>query len=118
MNINEWIIFGETGISSKTMWAAIAGVVNEENRGKGRFDIPCDVSDFRRCYKFWKQCSITQHQMNIIKDVFPFWEPFIDNWDRLVSLYEKKDHENLYKLINEMDHESRINRGWTKTRPL
>ncbi|MCB0374546.1 MAG: hypothetical protein KDD04_01355 [Sinomicrobium sp.] len=54
MTLNEWIINGETGISSKTMWAAITGTVTAGRKGYG-FDVPHDPDDFRRYGKYpWR----------------------------------------------------------------
>jgi hypothetical protein len=88
MTLNEWIIYGETGISSKTMWAAITGAVSQELES-GYFDIPHDSDDFSRCYKFWKQCNLTREQLNKVKETFNWWAPYIDHWDELAAMYER-----------------------------
>jgi len=105
MTLNAWVVLGETGISSMTMWAAITGAVEGCNRRLGRFDIPYDSADFSRCYKFWKQCELTEDDLNKVKEVFPFWKPFIENWGTLVNLYEAKDHDTLYKYLHELQDE-------------
>lgn len=111
MNLDEWIIYGEIGISSKTMWAAITGIVTG---GSMRFDfnVPHDSDDFSRCYKLWKQCGITAEQLNRVSTVFPWWKPFIDNWDKLVSMFENK--EPMYEYIQTLEYESMILDGWVE----
>ena len=111
MTLLEWMIYGETGISSKTMWAALLGIEEKgEFRGKGNFDIPYDPDDFSRCYKLWKQCDITPEQLNKVKKAFVWWSPFIDNWDKLVCMYENKDR-GIYKYMKTLVDEARILAG-------
>ena len=87
----QWIVSGDTGISSETMWAAINGV---ENHWKG---VPHDPSDFGRCYRYVNTCCITREQMEIVKIYHPPFTPFIDNWDNICKLYESEQHGRMVK---------------------
>lgn len=122
----EWILKGETGISSKTMWAAINGVATpEQKNGKrlGDYDVPYDPADFRRCYKYVNQTGLTKEELQKVKEVFPWYAPFIDNWDELVSLFEKelkradKCCPKTYELIKKLEIESKKLDGWIEISP-
>lgn len=107
MTLDEWIVNDDTGISSKTLWAALKGI-NINNIPNGRFDYPHDNSDFGRCYRLVKNCGITKEHLNEVKKVFNWLSPLIDAWDELVALHEKKEAGNpvynkLQKLRPEMD---------------
>ena len=86
MTLTEWIINGEVGVSSKTMWAAITGAVTGGDKG-GDYDVPRDDNDFRRCYEFVEACEIVSEELDRVKRVFPWYAPFIDAWDELVAMW-------------------------------
>ena len=111
MTLNEWIIFGETGISSKTMWAAIMGVGSDKYL-RGKFDVPHDKADFGRCYKLVKYCNLNKSDLEKVKTAFPWFAPFIDYWDTLVDLYE--NNREMYEYMEALVDESRILGGWKK----
>lgn len=121
MTQTEWVVYGETGISSKTMWSAINGAsTKEQNNRKGnKFDVPHDPADFRRCYEYVKSTNVTKDQLKIVKDVFKWFAPFIDNWDKIVEIYESEKEQRscpkTYDYIQELENESRILDGWVKT---
>lgn len=120
MTLEEWIIFGETGTSSKTMWAVLMDAVTldsaVENKRKGsNLDVPYDKSDFNRCYKLWKECNVTKAQLHKIKTVLKWWSPFIDNWDELVRMLEAD--MKMYDYIQKLEEESKILDGWVRTSP-
>jgi hypothetical protein len=122
MTLQQWIIKGEVGLSSKTMWAAIAGVEDTPQRLTGKYSIPYDPDDFHRCYEFVRLCRITKEQRDMVKIVFPAWSPFINNWDKLSSMYEEnikndwKTHKQIgmYDFMKQLEHESRLIDGWSK----
>jgi len=87
MTLNEWIVKGRVGISSKTMWAVLQGI---DYIG----DKPYDPNDFSRCYKLVKQCNLTEQDLQKISRTLPYWKPYIDNWQKLTEMYEQNDKEN------------------------
>jgi hypothetical protein len=113
MTLNEWIVLGDVGVSSRTMWAAITATVTSGTMGRG-FDIPNDPADFSRCYKLWQKCALTPGQLGLVKVVFPWWSPYIDNWDKLVSMLERNDR-GMYKYMCRLRDEARLLAGWKKT---
>ena len=82
--LDDWIIKGDVGVSSKTMWAAIKRC----DIGPIYGDIPRDPDDFGRCYEFVKGCGISNDDLKIIYQRLPYWKPYIDNWEELCDMYE------------------------------
>lgn len=121
MTQTEWIVNGEVGISSKTMWAAINGAIHEKPHMGFKLDVPHDPDDFRRCKLFVDECAIAKVDFLVIKTVVPWFAPFIDNWDRLVELYNEElgsgKAPKLYKFIQDLEEQSRILDGWKKMGP-
>jgi hypothetical protein len=107
MTLNEWIVNGSVGISSKTIWAVLQGI---ETNG----DKPYDPDDFSRCYKLVKECNILQEDLEKVARTLPYWKPYIDNWEKLTEMYEQNDKENwvnskkigMYELMQRLRTES------------
>lgn len=115
MTLNEWIVFGHVGMSSKTMWAVVSNTLNTENVKKFRVEIPYDKDDFSRCYTLWKECNLSDTDLRKIKELCPIWTPFIDNWYELVRRYESNDE--MYEYMSELVEQGRLKAGWIKTSP-
>ena len=115
MTLNEWIVFGHVGMSSKTMWAVVSNTLNHENIKNFRVEIPYDKDDFSRCYTLWKECNLSDTDLRKIKETCPIWKPFIDNWYELVRLYET--NEEMYDYMSELVEQGRLNAGWIRTSP-
>ena len=101
MTLDEWIISGDTGLSSKTMWAALKFI--DVDPLNNRFSYPSDGGDFGRCYRLVKECNIPKEGLDRVKEVFKWFAPIIDNWEELCSLYEKKG--DIYKRLKELQPE-------------
>lgn len=118
MTLDEWIAFGEVGISSKTMWIALKNIkVVNPRMSMGEYYVPSDPDDFSRCYKLVKFCHVERTGLDHIKSVFPFFAPIIDNWDGLVSFYEQKKHDKLYERLRHFEKEAMKLDGWIQTGP-
>lgn len=113
----EWIVSGDAGISSKTMWAALNGVDMSNAVKGGRFDVPYDPADFGRCYRFYTKCNLTRKDLETIREKVKWWAPFIDNWNELERLYQSEYGDrmpNTYDLIQKLEEQSKILGGWVK----
>jgi hypothetical protein len=99
MTLEEWIIYGETGISSKTMWAALKGVVKDPN-DRWHFDVPHDRADFGRCYKLFTDCDLIEHNLKVVANTFPKWKPIVDNWKELCRRYD--NNEPFYEYLQSL----------------
>jgi hypothetical protein len=121
MTLDEWIVNGEVGVSSKTMWSAIKGVAKGNEQMGWNFDTPSDPDDFRRCYLFYKQCNLTKEDLQTVAKVFKWYKPFMDAWDEMVKLYEeespKRSCPKLYARMEELNNEARTLDGWVQKSP-
>ena len=121
MDIKEWIIKGRKGISSETMWAAITGTATGGRKGgySPCYDVPYDPSDFKRCLDFVNECNVSKEQLLKVKEIFKWWSPFIDNWDKLVELYKEESPSGrcpkLFLMMQELEDESKRLDGWVQT---
>lgn len=82
LRIGEWLVSGDTGVSSETIVAIALGA------RVGRFDIPRDCGDFGRCYRLLKKVPELIDAMPLVAEVCPKWQPLVQNWEELTSLYE------------------------------
>ena len=90
MKPEQWIIEGEVGTSSRTIWAVMTGIATGTRESDGRYyDTPHDPDDFSRCYKLlllfpgWK-CRLSE-----VGVVFPKWQPYIREWEKLETMYHQ-----------------------------
>jgi len=118
MTLDEWIIKGEVGCSSKTMWTALKGIKPDKIKMGWDFDVPADPDDFRRCYLFYKQCELTKTDLENIPKIFTWWKPFVDNWDKMANLFEEESSQKscpkLYEFMMTLNEESKILAGYKK----
>ena len=112
----EWLLSGDTGVSSKTICAVMTG----SNMG-GSFqpDVPYDCGDFGRCYRLLQHFPEWRTRLNEVAEKYPMWGPMIDVWDDLSELYEnerdsKKDH-GLYQRMGKLVDAGLIAAGWKQT---
>lgn len=93
----EWIGLGVMGISSRTMWCVLMGV-----SVVGYVDCPCDVADFDYCVWMVRNGKVTRDDLQKVKERYDWFAPFVDNWDELVSLYDKGKFNELNGRIFEL----------------
>jgi len=82
---NQWIVFGEVGTSSKTIWAVLTNAVISYV-GDWNFDAPHDMDDFSRCYKLIQLFPEWRQRLPEVARIFPIWVPFVREWDKLCEL--------------------------------
>ncbi len=120
MTPEEWILTGEVGISSKTIWAVMMGVVKEPMRCDGwHYDTPRDPDDFSRCYKLIQLFPEWKSRLNEVSRIFPKWTPYIREWDKLTNLYicwhtEISDWHVMYDFMATLHSEAMKLDGWTQ----
>jgi len=112
MTPDEWILCGDTGISSQTIWAVMVGVVNGKNLPtRFRFDVPHDPADFGRCFRLLLRFPEWKGRLNEVAEAFPKWRPMVENWGRMSEVYLRdlatgKSRE-LFDLMVELEEEGR-----------
>ena len=95
----QWVVGNDVGRSSLTMLAAVMDVSDYVKNP----DVPCDISDFGRCYRLAKYAEFTKEDLQKVKDSFPFFAPIIDNWDKLCNAYD--NDVDFYDLLRSFDSE-------------
>jgi hypothetical protein len=118
----QWIVSGDTGISSKTIWAVMMGAVPSEDRTERfQFDVPRDPADFGRCYRLLLVFPEWLGRLDEVSQRFPKWGPFVENWDAMSILYRRELPsgicKELYKLMQELYEDGMIADGWIRTSP-
>lgn len=113
----DWLLGGDTGVSSKTICAVMTG-----SKMKGP-DVPHDPSDFGRCHRLLILFPEWRARLHEMAEQFPMWGPMVEAWDELTALYEKESTNKsgmapkLYDRMQALIDEGRIAAGWTKTGP-
>ncbi len=102
----QWILGRDTGISSKTIWAVMMGVITEPIRCNAQYDIPWDCHDFGRCYRLLDAIPEWKARLQEVAVLVPKWAPLIREWARLEELLldpsaSKKFHSLLHALCKE-----------------
>ena len=98
----KWLVGGDTGISSKTMCAALFGMTPKDS------DMPHDASDFGRCLRF------IRFMPDGTKDIVfkklsdkPEWVEIGKRWDELVDLYDQENWAGIYEILSTIRKECR-----------
>lgn len=79
----DWLMSGDVGISSKTIFSVMTGSVAPEWA-----DTPGDIDDFGRCYRLLARFSEWRKRMPEVSAVYPKWGPMVAAWNELTKLYE------------------------------
>lgn len=80
-----WMNYGETGLSSKTIWNCMM------RNTKYPVNNPHDPSDFNRCYKLLKQIPEWRKRLNELKPLSKEWAALVDNWEKLEKMLIEKN---------------------------
>lgn len=83
---NWWLMFGERGVSSETIFQTIFGGQILQRGGCH----PLDPDDFRRCYLLLQAIPEWKSKLHLMKVVSPVWEKLVDNWDVLTEMLEEQ----------------------------
>jgi len=81
----EWIVAGDTGISSRVIWAVMMGVSLDV---MGHVDVPYDPPDFGRCYRLLEIMPSWRDRLDKVAEKCPKWQPLVKHWDGLEEMYE------------------------------
>lgn len=87
--LNEWLLFGDTGQSSKAMAAASIGRLE-------RGSYPHDLSDLNRCMKLLQEVPEVRESIPLMTTLNPEWKGLSENWEELEGLfYEELGLDNI-----------------------
>lgn len=101
--VRWWTEHGDIGISAATIYLAFTGRVIGPLISEDRADIPHDPDDFQRCYRLLDRIPEWEFDLKKVVDKFPFWGPFVANWQEFKNLYvEEKPTGRCKKLWDRM----------------
>ncbi len=108
----EWIVKGEVGVSSKTIWSVMIGIETTPGQHCGfTYNVPLDPDDFRRCHILLRLFPKWRKRLNEVAKVFPRWKPMVDNWAKMTELFEQEHPSGkapkLYDFMQELETEGR-----------
>lgn len=83
----EWLMSGDTGVSSETICAVMCGVRIHSCFGT---DVPHDPSDFGRCYRLLKKFPEWRARLPEVSKKHRAWKRLVEHWDELTALYERE----------------------------
>lgn len=119
MKPEQWIVNGEVGISSKTIWAVMMGAVIKNGNSWWNYDVPHDPDDFSRCWKLLVLFPEWRKRLGEVAKVFPKWTPFVREWDKLTAMHEAlvaQDEHYSHKMFDFM--QELINEGFSTQRDV
>jgi hypothetical protein len=87
MTAVEWLLSGDTGISSETICMVMTGSRTPERWWS--CDTPHDPSDFGRCYRLLLRFPEWRSRLPEVAQRLPKWGPMVEAWDELTALYER-----------------------------
>lgn len=110
----EWLLSGDTGVSSKTICAVMTGSKMTNCFGP---DVPYDSSDFGRCYRLLQHFPEWRARMPEVATAYPMWGPMVEAWDEMTALYERRMEPKLCERMRKLVDDGRRAAGWQETRP-
>jgi hypothetical protein len=84
----RWIVGGDTGTSSMTIWAVMTGRPMPHDDQDP--DIPHDPSDFGRCYRLLESFPAWRARLAEVADAHPAWAGLVGEWAELEALYRSE----------------------------
>lgn len=83
----EWMLRGDTGISSQSMVAVACRIPYKTSFGMAA---PHDPSDFGRCLRLVRQIPEIRNHFDRIGKRIPAFDGILKNWDELAALYDEE----------------------------
>lgn len=81
--VNAWIVSGDTGLSSKTIWATMLGIDLGDD-----INHPHDPADLGRCLRLLELMPEWKLQQSELAFLDPYWRSLVAQWDELSSSME------------------------------
>lgn len=84
----NWLLSGDTGISSESMLVTALGI-KSKRVGMHGLNAPYDPSDFKRCLELVKEIPEIKEFFPEISKKIPVFKKILENWNELEDIYEK-----------------------------
>jgi hypothetical protein len=95
----EWVLNGETGVSSEAIACAMLGIPRDVTSHHA----PSDADDFDCCHELLELIPEWRPILSKVARVYPDWKPFIDRWPEMTKLLERGTALHLNKLEQLLD---------------
>jgi hypothetical protein len=82
--VNTWIVSGDVGQSSKTIWATMLGI----DLGEDGTNHPHDPADLGRCLRLLELMPEWKPRVPELAALEPCWRALVEHWDNLASSME------------------------------
>ena len=94
---HQWIIGGDTGLSSLTIWGVMMC------HPPAWPSIPADPSDFGRCFRLLELIPEWRKRLPRVSDIYPEWDGLVQHWPELEALWlEECNNDRAPKLYRRM----------------
>ena len=106
-----WLRWGETGLSSMTIFNCLAPKelqfcpFKKEHVEPFSPSVPCDISDFRRCWLLLRLIPEWRSRLHEVAERHSGWKSLVEHWDELEKLYINEREKGYSKLFNTRLHE-------------
>lgn len=123
MKPEQWIINGDVGTSSKTIWAVMMDAVLPSRKDSWDYGVPHDPDGFSRCWKLLVLFPQWKGRLPEVASQFPAWIGFVREWGKLTAMYEallaedKHIGTEMYGLMKQLEDEGRLADGWIQDSP-
>lgn len=81
--VNAWIVSGDTGMSSKTIWASMLGIDIGDD-----IHHPHDPADLGRCLRLLELMPEWRPRLSELAALDPYWRSLVAQWEELSSAME------------------------------
>lgn len=105
-----WVTGGDTGVSSKAIWAVMMGVDPDPMWG---WNYPHDPDDLGRCLRLLACVPEWRLRIDEMAAVSPPWAALVEHWDELEALWREEGDGSLSPPIG-----TRMNRLYERMQHL
>lgn len=82
-----WLINGDRGLSSETLFKYTTGV---DVTGDWGDNYPYDPADLRRCMQLLEQCPELKSCLPRVAAAGPVWAEYVERWDELTRMLKQE----------------------------
>lgn len=98
----RWIVGGDSGVSSRAIWAHMVGQKPSENWGGLAASAPADADDFGRCSRLLALMPAWRSRVGEMAAYGPEWRALAAAWGELEALHAAGDTGRLYNRMREL----------------
>jgi hypothetical protein len=100
----DWLKSGDTGISSKTIFAVLGARPDVFAGQPCAMDAPHDADDFGRCHRLLLRYPEWAGQLDKVAAACPSFGPLVGAWGELDGLFRAGDLKGVSKRTRELAH--------------